>query len=170
MKAISLFFLATLLACGAPPQVERDPEPLMQTSDLRYQVTKNRIGFAATIPYTYRNATGGTVYLANCDGDIRPMLQKQRNGKWFDAWEPFRIHCESPPVVIRPGATFSDTLDLMGAPPGSNVMPAFVFPEIEGVYRLVWFQALSSPPDSSGGSGSRLDERYRVSNPFVLER
>lgn len=170
MKKTWTVLLVALAACSAPPQVERDPEPLLQTSELRYRVTKNRVGFAATIPFTYRNETGGAVYLANCDGDVRPMLQKQRNGKWFDAWEPFRTRCQSPPVVIQPGATFADTLDLMGAPPGSNVMPAFVFPEIEGVYRLVWFQAMESPPDSVGGAGARLEERYRVSNPFVLER
>jgi hypothetical protein len=98
------------------------------------------------------------------------MLQKERSGKWYDAWEPFGTPCVSPPVVIEPGATFSDTLALMGAPPGSNVLPAFVFPEIEGVYRLVWSQAFARPADSAGDEGQRLEERYRVSNPFVLER
>lgn len=170
MKPSPLILLAFLAACHAPPRVERDPQPLLQTSELSYRVTRNRIGFAATIPYTFRNETGVAVHLRNCDGDTRPMLQKRRNGKWFDAWEPFLVRCESPPVVIEEGAVFSDTLHLVGAPPGSNVLPAFVFPEIEGVYRLVWFQALRASPDSTGGDAGRLEERYRVSNPFVLER
>ncbi|HKJ01657.1 MAG TPA: hypothetical protein VJ997_04360, partial [Longimicrobiales bacterium] len=77
----------------------------------------------------------------------------------------------SPPVVIGPGKTFTDTFDVFGAPPGSNVLPAFVFPEVEGVYRLFWVQARPAA-DSAGTPDLQrsLDMRLRVSNPFTLVR
>jgi hypothetical protein len=151
--------------------VERDPEPLLQTDALLYELVRDEVGYSTRIAYTFRNGTGEAVAIPNCRKDTRPMLQKERDGRWYDAWEPYRDRCESPPVVIGVGETFTDTLDLFGAPPGSNVLPAFVFPEVQGVYRLFWVQARPAA-DSTGAPdpGRRLDMELRVSNPFVLVR
>ena len=160
-----------LAACTPAPVVERDPAPLLQTDALRYELVRDDVGYATRIAYTFRNETGETVALPNCQGDTRPMLQKERDGRWYDAWEPYRGRCESPPVVIGAGETFSDTFDVFGAPPGSNVLPAFVFPEVEGVYRLFWVQARPAA-DSAGtpDEARRFDMDLVVSNAFVLAR
>ncbi|HSG07790.1 MAG TPA: hypothetical protein VLA36_05520 [Longimicrobiales bacterium] len=160
-----------LAACRPAPTVERDPAPLLQSDALAYELRRDDVGYSTRIPYTFRNETGGDVVLPNCNGDTRPMLQKERDGRWYDAWEPFMDRCLSPAVVIRAGGTFTDTLDVFGAPPGSNVLPTFVFPEVEGVYRLFWVQARPAS-DSSGTPDEtrRLDMRFVVSNPFVLVR
>lgn len=160
-----------LVACQPTPTVERDPAPLLQTDTLVYALVRSEAGYATRIAYTFRNETGEAVVLPNCNGDTRPMLQKERDGRWFDAWEPFRDRCESPPVVIGAGETFTDTFDVFGAPPGSNVLPAFVFPEVEGVYRLFWVQARPAA-DSTGAPDMErsLEMGQRVSNPFVLVR
>ena len=169
--ALALALAGLVTACRATPTVERDPGPLLQTDALAYPLARDEVGYATRIAYTFRNQTGETVVLPNCDGDTRPMLQKERDGRWYDAWEPYRGRCESPPVVIGPGKTFTDTFDVFGAPPGSNVLPAFVFPEVEGVYRLFWVQARPAA-DSAGTPDLQrsLDMRLRVSNPFTLVR
>lgn len=168
--AAALAVALLLTACRPTPTVERDLAPLLQTDSLVYELVRDDVGYSTRIPYTFRNETGAAVALPNCNGDTRPMLQKERDGRWYDAWEPYRDRCVSPPVVIGVGGTFTDTLDVFGAPPGSNVLPAFVFPEVEGVYRLFWVQA--RPTDSTGmpDETRRLDMDMRVSNAFVFAR
>ncbi len=144
-------------ACGDVPAVERDPSAPIQTSALRYELRTLDFGYAATIPWTFQNGTGHEVRVRNCRGDVRPSLQVRREGRWVDAWRPFGSACESPPLVIPPGGSYADTLEVVGAPPGSNVTPAFVFEDVAGVYRLVWDRAADLP----------LEET--VSNAFVLE-
>lgn len=172
MRALALCAAAALApaACAPPPSVERDPEPLLQTEGLRYALAGDELGYSAAIPFTFRNATGGPVYLDACAGDVRPILEMDRNGIWFPAWEPYRPRCRSAPVVIPRGATYADTLELFGAPAGSNVLPTFVFPELEGVYRLVWTGAYASFDTVSLEPGAALPPEQRVSNPFVLLR
>jgi hypothetical protein len=158
-------------ACRPTPAVERDPGPLLQTDRLHYELVRDEVGYATRIAYTFRNETDEAVVLPNCDGDTRPMLQKERDGRWYDAWEPYRDRCESPPVVVGVGGTFADTFDVFGAPPGSNVLPAFVFPDVEGVYRLFWVQARPAVDGTGAPDMERsLDMRFKVSNPFVLGR
>lgn len=154
--------LLASVACCAPPSVERDPEPHTQTSGLEYALERHDIGYSSRIPYTFTNRSSATVRFGNCDQDIRPLLQVRRDGRWVDAWYPLMRTCESAPLEVPPGDVRADTLTLVGAPPGSNVSPNFVFEDVEGVYRLYWFQAelaeAARPPDDA----------WRVSNPFVL--
>lgn len=173
MRAPSLLALATaasVAACSPPPTVSRDPTALLQTDTLAYLLAEDEIGYRTRIPFTFRNETGGPVYLANCEGDVRPLLEMDRNGIWFPAWEPYRAECRSRPVVIAEGGTYGDTLALRGARPDSNVMPAFVFPDVEGVYRMVWFQAYATYDTITGQPGELLPLEQRVSNAFVLAR
>jgi len=163
----TVFLTLFLGACGGVPDVERDLGPLVQTSELRYRIERHDVGYRVDIPYSFRNETGDTVFLDHCAGDVRPLLQVQRGDLWVDAWFPFRWECGGAPIRIEPGGRFGDTLRVIGAPPGSNVLPAFVFEEVEGVYRLLLFQARAVPlgPDTVPG---RIETGLRVSNPFVL--
>lgn len=159
-----------LVSCSPSPQVDRDPTALLQTGALSYALERTELGYRAIIPWTFRNETGGPVYLEHCDGDVRPLLEMDRDGMWFPAWEPYRDTCGSPPLVVPPGGTYADTLELFGAPPQSNVMPVFVFPEIEGVYRMVWPLAHAAYDTAAGVAGELLPLEQRVSNRFVLLR
>jgi hypothetical protein len=155
-----------LAGCGSVPDVERDPVPLTQTAELRYPIERHDFAYMARIPYEFRNHTGGDVRLADCREDVRPLLQVRRNGAWVDAWHPPPTSCDGPPLVVAPGGTFTDTLSVVGGPSGSNVTPTFIFEDVEGVYRLYWYQASLSDTLPEGASAS--GEAWRVSNPFVL--
>ena len=153
--------LLASVACG-PPSVDRDLDPYTQTSALEYPLERHDIGYSARIAFTFTNRASAPVVLDHCEGDIRPLLQVRREGRWVDAWHPFMRTCVSPPIEVPPGGTRTDTLAVVGAPPGSNVSPNFVFGDVEGVYRLYWFQA------ELGDAARPPDDAWRVSNPFVL--
>jgi len=155
-------------ACTGVPDVERDPEPLLQTAELRYDWTRHDVGYATEISFTYRNDTGRRLFLDQCGGDVRPLLQVQRSGRWVDAWHPLVRNCRDEPVVIEAGARWEGSVRVLGAPPGSNVTPNFVFEDVEGVYRLYWFQARLDEPAGADGPQAPVDDRWRVSNPFVI--
>ncbi len=157
-------------AACAKPAPERDGNALLQTSALRYELRREVLGYRTTIPWTFHNETGDTVWLPNCEGDVRPLLQVERNGAWFDAWTPFSGACASPPVVVPPGGTLADTLRVFGAPAGSNVVPAFAFAEVGGVYRLLWHRAVSSWDGGPVDPASALPLTQRISNRFLLAR
>lgn len=166
--AVTLLGLVPFAACDSVPDVERDPAPLMQTSELRYPLERHDIGYSTQITYTFRNDTDADVHLENCRGDVRPLLQVRRDGRWVDAWRPLMRECESDPVVVEKGARLTDTLDVVGAPPGSNVSPTFVFEDVEGVYRLYWFQARLVREGDHAGDAPDPGVPWRTSNPFVL--
>ncbi|MDZ7779609.1 MAG: hypothetical protein U5R14_06670 [Gemmatimonadota bacterium] len=167
-RAAILLALLGTVACEPVPEVARDPDPLLQTSELRYRIERHDIGYSTQVVYTFRNDTGADVHLENCDGDIRPLLQVRREGRWVDAWRPLMRECASEPVVIERGARLTDTLEVVGAPPESNVSPSFVFEDVEGVYRLYWFQSRLVPEGESGGDASDPGIPWRTSNPFAL--
>ncbi|MEX2467273.1 MAG: hypothetical protein WD995_10205 [Gemmatimonadota bacterium] len=162
------FLLVAMAGCGSVPDVERDPVPLTQTLELRYPVERHDIGYSAQVSYTFRNGTDAAIRLADCVDDVRPLLQLRRDGRWVDAWHPRLTPCDGPPLVVEPGASFGDTLNVVGGPPGSNITPAFIFEEIEGVYRLYWFQAALASDSAVEEAESDIDTDWRVSNPFVL--
>ena len=159
-----------LWGCEGPPTPVRDPAPPLQTDTLAYPLVRDQVGYRAVIPFTYRNETGDSVFLANCGGDVRPGLEVLRDGRWYEAWAPYTEACTSAPVVIPPGGGYGDTLRVFGAPPGSNVLPTFVFPEVEGVYRLVWIHAYRVYDADQPEQGERLPLDQRVSNAFALAR
>lgn len=163
-----LLGLVALTACDSVPDVERDPEPLLQTSELRYPLERHDIGYSAQVVYTFRNDTDADIHLDNCRGDVRPLLQVRRDGRWVDAWRPLTRECESDPVVVEKGARLTDTLDVVGAPPESNVSPSFVFDDVEGVYRLYWFQARLVRDGEDAENAPDPGVPWRTSNPFVL--
>lgn len=159
--------LVALVSCGDVPDVARDPAPFLQTDEVRYDWTRHDFGYSTEIAYTYRNDTGVRVLLDACEGDVRPLLQVQRDGRWVDAWHPLMRNCPGEPLVIEPGDRWDGTVRVIGAPPASNVTPNFVFEDVEGVYRLYWFQARLED-GGPNGAPTVPDDLWRTSNPFVV--
>lgn len=60
-------------------------------------------------------------------------------------------------------------LRVWGAPPGSRTVPAFSDEDPQGIYRLVWIDALSSFQDRLP-FGDQIPLQHRISNRFSLTR
>ena len=121
------------------------------------------------IPYVFTNRTGGPVYLVNCRGAFALHLEREDDGAWRTAWVPVLQLCLSLPIVIETNTTFVDTLEVWGAPAGSNTYPQFDADDPSGTYRIVWDNALSSFQDSYP-FGPQIPLDARISNPFTLRR
>ena len=183
----SLLLLALIAGCSSPrdgadstppardsiadsvasPRAPADGS-LMQTSAAVYRLRSHPAGVAADIVYTYTNSTGAPVYLINCNGDVSPSFQRERNGKWENAWGPGTNACLSPPVVIPAGGTYSDTLQMVVSRQDGAFYDEIISADSGRRYRLIWHQALASFDDKARPFGPDLPIEQRVSNPFVL--
>jgi hypothetical protein len=142
--------------------------PPIRTDQPAYRLEDTGIGLETQIPFTFRNRTGGPVYIPNCGGNAPPMLQKLEDGQWVNAWAPVVLLCLSPPIVITPGTTYADTLRVFGGHPGNNMYPKFDVPHVPGTYRLLWPSVLTSYDDRRNPFGDSLPVDERISNPFAL--
>lgn len=141
--------------------------PMMRTSAETYALRKTSLGYQADIPYTYTNRTDGAVYLVNCNGDVTPGIQRMVGGEFTQWWIPSTNACLSPPVVIAPGSTYSDTVRVVISPQDPQLY-ASIDTAPAGSYRLVWYSALSSFDDDARGFGQPIPIGHRVSNRFTF--
>ena len=165
-RARFLLIVPTLLNGCLSATGPSDPL-LLQTDALSYELVRDDPGLRVSIPYTFTNRTGGPVYLVNCRGGFGLHLERDDGGEWHVAWSPVLLACLSPPIVIEEDEVWADTLEVWGAPPGSNWRPRFDVADPAGTYRIVWDAALSSYQDHLP-FGAPLPLAERVSNAFQL--
>jgi hypothetical protein len=158
MVGMSLGELGCESSTGLAPESER----LIQTDSPQYDLQPEWIGWRVDIPYVFINRTGGTVYLANCNGGFGLHLEREDSGSWHTAWSPVILLCLSPPIVIERNVTFTDTLHVWGVPPGSDAIPQFDVDDPSGTYRIVW--------DAAHWSSEQIPLVMRISNRFLLRR
>lgn len=163
-KPAFLAFLFGVLSCGSPVEVFWDGEPLLRTEGLEFQLIHTSGRIEVSIPYSYTNRTGSKVLLANCHGDVSPSLEMKRGEDWVTAWTPIHLLCLSPPIQIKQGAEYRDTLLVYAHPFGSNVHPQFDFEDIEGIYRLRW----NTPYWEKNSKTQSLPLEFRISNEIFL--
>lgn len=145
--------------------------PLIQTDAQEYELElTGEEWLSAEIPYTFENRTGGTVYIPNCQGGFSLRLDRLEGFDWEPAWAPTLLACLSSPIVIEPGESFSQNLNVTGGLLGTNTGPRWDREDPSGIYRIVWVAALSSYDQDRSPFGPQIPLEYRVSNPFVLSR
>ena len=142
--------------------------PLLQTDALTYELVWGDPGLMVSIPYTFTNRTGGSVFLVNCLGGFGFHLEREDRGDWRPAWSPVLLDCLSPPIVIEEDEVWVDTLEVWGGLPGGNFGPRFDVADPAGTYRVVWDAALSSYDADGPPFGRPLPLPQRVSNTFQL--
>jgi hypothetical protein len=155
-----------VIGCSAVTAPDYEGDAPLQTDRLEYQLQRDGEGaLRVEIPFTYHNHTGKTVYLLNCNGDVSPSLQKWQGGEWVRAWSPIMLLCLSQPIQVAPDAVYEYTLHVFAAPRGSNTLPQFEVPVVDGTYRLVWHAPVH---DYHSSPSTPLTLENRVSNNFRL--
>lgn len=160
---------ATLAGCGTATAPQDLDAPPIRTDAAEYTLERDDWGWRTQIPYTFVNRTGEDVYLTNCHGGFALRLDRwaEDEGEWVVAWSPTLLMCLSPPIVIRAGESFQDTINLFAAHPDRNARPKFRTDEVGGTYRIVWIAASHGYVEGEG-RGEPIPLEYRVSNSFIL--
>ncbi len=172
---LATFVAGMLISACSPPhvvEVARDESAPIQTDRLQYVARRVDRGVEFSVPFTYTNRSADTVFLPNCrvetGVELNMGLQKKVGGTWRNVWGSITLLCLSPPILIPPGETYTDTLEVYGGKPGKQVAPELAVDEVEGEYRLVWTQ-LHAPFDPLRYPfGDTLPLAAKVSNPFAL--
>jgi hypothetical protein len=153
---------------ASPSAFTRDVAPLFQTDSLSYVLRDNGSAYVGIIGVTLTNRTGGPVYIVNCNGIASVNLQKRFNSsEWQNVWSPVSPACLSPPITVRAGETHRISLGITGGHPGSSIFPQFSTDQIEGEYRILWRDVLSSYRDRAP-FGDTLPLESRISNRFMI--
>jgi hypothetical protein len=148
--------------------VVRDTMPLVQTQELRYEITPNGWGRGATIPFAYRNISADTFYIVNCSGAIALSIEKLDSAGWKHVWSPIIQLCLSPPVTIAPGAVYNGVANFSGVPFGSNAYPQLPAGDLDGTYRLRLANVVLHYDSRRQGFGDQVPVEKRVSNAFLI--
>jgi hypothetical protein len=160
-----LAVLSSAYACDDPISVET---ALLQTGHPSYDLEVDAFGdLVGHVDYTFTNETGATVYVVNCQGQFHLWLEQWDGTKWVSAWSAFVPECLSLPIVLEPRQTFEDTVFIWSGCPASDLYPELDCDNPDGIYRIVWEDALSSYQDALP-FGRQIPLVYRVSNSFEL--
>lgn len=168
--AILMLMLAGCSSPSAPRPTNELANPAIVTDSSAYTLTSQDGGVGVTIPYVFTNQTGGPVYVENCNGEFSQVLQRWSGSAWVTAWSPALLDCQSAPIVINAGESFSTQLRVWGAPQGSTTGPQWDVADPSGWYRLVWGDVLSSYDLNAVPEGKLIPLDVRESNSFELRR
>ncbi len=190
--ALLLGAAATLAACDPASRPASDPEPspdiggaadgrLDGEAGLRvdrevYTLRPDGAMERVSIPFTYGNARPDTLYHPTCRPSggkptVQVAVEKRIDGSWRPAWSQALPQCLSEPIVIPPGGTFADTLDLVLHLQDTLHQPVLTpLAALDGEFRLVWHQLLSSYDAEARPFGEEIPLEARVSGPFRLRR
>lgn len=102
-----------------------------------------------------------------------PALQWWNGNAWVYVYDRIEDACLSPPLVIAPGAAFSDTVHVRVAassiaPDGEGVSPFWTGPRIAATYRLIWTLCAYHGGNGVDGGCDALPESALVSAPFRM--
>lgn len=168
---ILLLPLAAGLGCAGARMAYPTTEPIRTDSPI-YTVSEANGLAHLTIRLTYRNSTGGPVYLPMCQGPQPPRLQKQVGDKWVIAFQPNVLACEETPLKIANNTTYEYVFQVIAGMPGTNYLPRFAVNEVPGTYRVLWevFHGAAGEPSHPVITRAQLPTDEEVSNTFQLVR
>lgn len=121
------------------------------------------------IPFTFRNHTGRTIYVVNCNGLAPPVLEKREGERWVVAYVPAVPACLSPAIEIRDHETYHGTVHVQAWLPASLHRPKFEVDELEGTYRLVWHGVLYDFDPNRYPFGEEVELELRTGEEFFID-
>lgn len=159
------------MACAASRMALPATEPIQTDSPIYTYQEANGLA-QVVIRLTYRNTTGGPVFLPMCQGPQPPRLQKQVGDKWVIAFSPNVLACEETPMEIANNQSYTYTFQVIAGMPGTNYLPRFSVESVPGTYRILWevFHGAAGEPSKPVITTAQLPTNQEVSNPFQLVR
>jgi len=171
MRCTPIFMLpvAVALGCTSARMATGTTAPI-QTDAPVYTVAEANGLARLTIRMTYRNTTGGPVYLPTCQGPQPPRLQKQVGDQWVVAFAPNVLACEETPIEVPANTSYDYTFQVVAGMPGTSYLPRFSVSEVPGTYRILWelFHGAAGEPSKPVITRDRLPTDQEVSNTFQL--
>lgn len=150
--------------------------PGLSTESSTYRLRTDGVTERTSIPFAYRNARAEALYHPTCRPSGGPptvavMIERLDGGIWVPAWSQALPQCLSDPLVIQPGETFRDTLEVV-LHPQDSIHPGILVPgqDVEGTYRLVWTQLLRTYDPDGYPFGEEIPFPERASRSFGLSR
>jgi hypothetical protein len=174
--AVSLVALL-VVSCAPRSEPVGEPEPVIDpapkvglvTERDRYRLQPWNEGKAAFIVATLTAPPDTTVHIVNCGGQMSWGLQRQEGGQWIDAWIGETNECLSPPIVVRAGTSYTDTMRLVSIT-GERLRHGTIRHDVPpGIYRVVLHNALTSFDVDARPFGPDLSIERRASAPITIE-
>jgi hypothetical protein len=169
LRALTVLALLALSCAPRHAAAPTRPSPIRTDSE-RYVLRPGQHGHETRIIATFTAPEDSAAYIVNCGGAFSRGLQRLDGERWSDAWIPATNECLSPPIVVAPGGTLTDTLRVLST---EDVVsdPGPIRDRIEpGTYRVVWFNVLTAFEPMVGSFGPELALEQRVSGPITIER
>ena len=163
-----------------PPPSSRTPPSSLPGTASSFQLLRSlglgHTWYGATIPHSFTNRTGSTVYIDVGCGQRQIDLEMDEGGEdGSGEWVPFYypVHCLIGSVfdAIEPGELYQDTLGVTGCTSGGSCGPRLTLPAASTRFRIVWEAYSSVDRDQRGDEtpGDLVPLEERVSNHFTFE-
>jgi hypothetical protein len=154
---------ADRLTPAPPPTVD----PTVVTDREKYRAIVDAKFTKFVVGYRYTNPGPDTAFIPTCQGPFPPIVERWTGTEWAIVYNSPVPRCAHPPIVVPPGAAFTDTFEMMGARPGMKYMPTFDAPAVRGYYRLL-VPVFAGPrePGNPFAEGGPVPPDRRRSNVF----
>jgi hypothetical protein len=151
-----------------------DAEMLLRTNATEYQVDTTGGEIAVSIAVSVANETTDSLFLSTCGANTPSyLMERLADGEYTVALRPVCPMIATPPLVIAPGASRTDTLMMRAALPREGEAavsaPNFEADGVEGSYRII-YEVFERGWDVGGtpDPATRLTLDARSSNRFTL--
>jgi hypothetical protein len=142
----------------------------LRTDSSSYVLQPAGVGLTTVIGISFTNRSRRTMYIINCQGGLATTLEKRVSDQWVPYWSPVLLMCLSAPITIQPGATYTRSVPVWGAPPGLPVAPAWASADVAGTYRMVLGSVVWNYTTQGQRFGDPVPLEMRTSNEFSLQR
>jgi len=162
-QAAFLIGLVSLLSssCAREAKPTRPAEAPIVTDRERYELQPGPFGYEGTIVASFTAPKDTTAYIVHCNGAISWGLQRLVEGRWDNAWVAVTNACLSPPIVVPGNGAYTDTLTIVSSGDQGAIEP--------GMYRVAWFNILTSFDPEARPFGEELPIERRVSKPIAID-
>ena len=179
MKRLPIMLVPLVLAaCEAQPPAPGAREEVVVAAPAHhftvdssaYTLRRDGEGWTTSIGYVFRNPTGDTIGIVNCNGAIVMDLQKHMGDDWQRVWYGMSNGCLSPPIVVPPRDSITGRIDVWGAEQGHPNYPTFETDTIDGEYRLIWHHMRTGYDAELPNFGDTLSVEQKTSTTFQVAR